>query len=147
MPILSASCPVCGSSRTDLWKSRNLNREPTPEDVKITDGRYGVTLTLYKCADCSFIFAASSETGELTALCEQMADPSYEEGAESRTFQMRWLLRLGMSARPQARNLPEIGAGNGLLIAEANRLGLEAVGLEPSLLINGSKQSGVTRPA
>jgi len=128
----TASCPVCGSSRTRLWKSRNLNRDLTPEDFKITDGRYGVTLTLHKCEGCSFIFADASETGQLTALYEQLVDPSYEEGADSRTVQMRWLLQLGISARPQARTLLEIGAGSGLLVAEAGRLGLDAVGVEPS---------------
>jgi len=128
----TASCPVCGSGRTRLWKSRNLNRDLTPEDFKITDGRYGVTLTLHKCEGCSFIFADASETGQLTALYEQLVDPSYEEGADSRTVQMRWLLQLGISARPQARTLLEIGAGSGLLVAEAGRLGLDAVGVEPS---------------
>lgn len=128
----TARCPVCGSSRTRLWKSRNLNRDLTPEDFKITDGRYGVTLTLHKCEGCSFIFADASETGQLTALYEQLVDPSYEEGADSRTVQMRWLLQLGISARPQARTLLEIGAGSGLLVAEAGRLGLDAVGVEPS---------------
>ena len=128
----TARCPVCGSGRTRLWKSRNLNRDLTPEDFKITDGRYGVTLTLHKCEGCSFIFADASETGQLTALYEQLVDPSYEEGADSRTVQMRWLLQLGISARPQAHTLLEIGAGSGLLVAEAGRLGLDAVGVEPS---------------
>ena len=131
-PMSTASCRVCGSNRTALWKSRNLNRELTPEDFKITDGRYGVTLTLHKCADCSFIFADASETCQLTALYEQLVDPSYEEGADSRALQMRWLLQLGIAVRPQAHTLLEIGAGSGLLVAEAGRLGLDAVGVEPS---------------
>jgi len=129
----TASCPICGSIQTRLWKSRNLNRELMPEDFKITDGRYGVTLTLHQCADCSFLFADASETSQLTTLYEQLVDPSYEEGAESRTLQMRWLLRLGIAARPQAHTLLEIGAGSGLLVAAAGRLGLDAVGVEPSM--------------
>jgi 2-polyprenyl-3-methyl-5-hydroxy-6-metoxy-1,4-benzoquinol methylase len=37
-----------------------------------------------------------------------------------------------MKARPKARTLLDIGAGSGLLTAEAGRMGLTAVGVEPS---------------
>jgi len=126
------SCRICGSGNTVLWKPRDLSRELRPEDFSITDSRYGLTLTLYRCADCSFIFASESEIGELVELYEQLEDPGYEEGAESRQLQMRDLLRLGMAAQPKARNLLDIGAGSGLLVAEAGRQGLAAVGVEPS---------------
>jgi 2-polyprenyl-3-methyl-5-hydroxy-6-metoxy-1,4-benzoquinol methylase len=128
----TTACRVCGSGQTTLWKARNLDRELTPEDFKITDSRYGVTLTLHKCANCSFIFADASEIGQLTSLYEQLDDPSYEEGTENRMLQMRWLLGIGVKRHPGARTLLEIGAGGGLLIAEAGRLGLEATGVEPS---------------
>jgi len=145
MPTLKPSCPVCSSTRTTLWKSRNLDRELTPEDFRITDSRYGVTLTLHKCEDCSFLFADPSETAHLTALYEQLVDPSYEEGAENRALQMRWLLRLGKAIRPQARTLLEIGAGSGLLVSEAGHMGLQAVGVEPSnsLVATAKKSRGV----
>jgi len=128
----NASCRICGSNRTALWKSRNLDRELTPEDFQITDSRYGVTLTLYKCEDCSFIFADASEIRQLTSLYEALVDPSYEAGAENRALQMRWLLQLGLRLRPQASTLLEIGAGSGLLIRESKRLGLHSFGVEPS---------------
>jgi 2-polyprenyl-3-methyl-5-hydroxy-6-metoxy-1,4-benzoquinol methylase len=129
---LAAPCRVCGSTNTVLWKPRNLERELRPEDFRITDSHYGVTLTLHKCADCSFIFADESEIGQLVELYEQLVDPSYEEGAENRLLQMRDLLRLGKSAQPNAGTLLEIGAGSGLLVAEAGRMGLAATGVEPS---------------
>jgi SAM-dependent methyltransferase len=141
MPRSTAICRVCGSSKTVLWKPRNLDRELTPEDFRITDSHYGVTLTLHRCEDCTFVFADESEIGKLVALYEQLVDPSYEEGAENRVLQMRDLLRLGKAAQPQARTLLEIGAGSGLLVAEAGRMGLEAVGVEPSKsLVAAAKQ-------
>jgi 2-polyprenyl-3-methyl-5-hydroxy-6-metoxy-1,4-benzoquinol methylase len=129
---MSSTCRVCGSNRITLWKRRNLGRDLQPEDLQITDSRYGVTLTLYKCADCSFIFADAAETSQLTEFYEQMVDSGYEAGAENRLQQMRSLLQLGTAAFPQARTLLEIGAGSGLLVAEGARLGLDAVGVEPS---------------
>lgn len=132
MSMSIGACPVCSSSRITLWKRRNLSRELAPEDFQITDSQYGVTLTLHRCADCSFIFADPSEIGQLTEYYEQMVDPDYEAGSENRAVQMRTLLQLGMAARPRARTLLEIGAGSGLLVAEAGRLGLDAVGVEPS---------------
>lgn len=125
------TCPVCGSSRITLWKRRNLSRDLTPEDLQITDSRYGVTLTLYKCAACSFVFADAAETGHLTELYEQMIDSAYGASSENRAQQMRPLLQVGIAALPRARTLLEIGAGSGLLVAEARRLGLDAVGVEP----------------
>lgn len=129
MPI---NCPVCQSGHTTLWKHRNLDRELTPEDVQITDSRYGVTLTLHRCGDCSFVFADPAEMPELVPLYEQLADPGYERGAENRSLQMRWLLQFGRSQNTAGRTLLEIGAGAGLLVAEARRMGLDAVGVEPS---------------
>ncbi len=132
MPTSTTSCRVCGSTNTVLWKPRNLARELVPEDFKITDSRYGITLTLYKCADCSFVFADAAELGQLVELYEQLVDPGYEEGTHNRLLQMRDLLKLGRAAQPHGSTLLEIGAGSGLLVAEARRQGFDAVGVEPS---------------
>ena len=126
-------CWVCGSDESSHWKERNLDRPLTPEDFQITDSRYGVTWSLWQCQKCSFIFADGSELAELTGFYEQLVDPSYEEGAENRALQMRWLLQVGRNLKPDGRTLLEIGAGTGLLIREAQKMGLEAVGIEPSV--------------
>ncbi len=115
-----------------LWKERNLDRRLTPEDFQITDSRYGVTLTLLKCDECGFIFAEGEETNELTSLYAQLEDPAYEDGKANRSLQMRWLLDRILEYKPNAKSLLDIGAGNGLMIAEANRRGLRAAGVEPS---------------
>jgi 2-polyprenyl-3-methyl-5-hydroxy-6-metoxy-1,4-benzoquinol methylase len=75
-------------------------------------------------------------------LYEKLVDPDYEDGAENRLLQMRDLLGLGMKVQPKARNLLDIGAGSGLLTAEAGRMGLTAIGVEPSRsLVSAAWQS------
>lgn len=126
------TCWVCGSTTTALWKGRSIARELTPEDLRITDSRYGTTLGLRRCADCGFVFAEGAEVEHLTALYERLSDPGYEDTQEPRALQMRWLLRTALHAHPAARSLLDVGAGTGLLVAEAARTGLRAVGVEPS---------------
>jgi 2-polyprenyl-3-methyl-5-hydroxy-6-metoxy-1,4-benzoquinol methylase len=63
---------------------------------------------------------------------EQLTDIEYEQTHDTRLLQLRWLLNLARRSAPAARTLLDIGAGVGLLVAEARRVGLEAVGVEPS---------------
>lgn len=125
-------CWICGSANARPWKARNIHRRLVPEDLQITDRRYGVTLSLWKCSECGFIFANDEELGVLTSLYEQLSDPEYEQSQESRALQMRWVLNAAQTVHPKAVSLLDIGAGMGLLVAEAERLGLHAVGVEPS---------------
>jgi 2-polyprenyl-3-methyl-5-hydroxy-6-metoxy-1,4-benzoquinol methylase len=124
-------CWVCGSPRTRPWKARTLARELTPDDFRITDCNYGITLALRRCHDCDFIFAEDEEVRVLTRFYEKLTDPEYEKSQDTRTLQMRWLISAARELRPEARSLLDIGAGSGLLVAEARRQGLDAVGVEP----------------
>ena len=45
---------------------------------------------------------------------------------------MRWLLSKARRSNPAAHSLLDVGAGSGLLVAEAKRLNFNAVGVEPS---------------
>jgi 2-polyprenyl-3-methyl-5-hydroxy-6-metoxy-1,4-benzoquinol methylase len=114
------------------WKPRNPVRPLRPEDLDFSERRYGETLTLWRCRACTFIFADGEELAELAEACARRADAAYEENPETRGRQMRHLLRAGLAARPGARTVLDIGAGAGALLAEAQRAGLEAVGVEPS---------------
>ena len=118
--------------QTERWKERSLQNHLTPEDLQITDRRYGMTLGLRRCQGCSFIFSDDQEIDELVSLYEQLNDEEYLQTQESRLLQMQWLLRRARSAFPNARTLLDIGAGAGLLLGEAQRQGLDAVGVEPS---------------
>ncbi len=113
-------------------KARCINRPLEPKDLQITDHRYGVTLALFECSDCGFVYAGADELAELTALYEKLTDPAYEGSQEARRLQMEWLLGSLRELRPQARTLLDIGAGIGLLVGVAAESGLQAVGVEPS---------------
>jgi 2-polyprenyl-3-methyl-5-hydroxy-6-metoxy-1,4-benzoquinol methylase len=125
-------CWICGSTDTAAWKPRSLGRPLTAEDLQITDDHYGTTLALWRCRGCQFIFADGDDLLRLTALYEHLSDPEYVESQHSRAPQMRWLIHQVMRAHPNARSLLDVGAGAGLLVAEALRRGLAAVGVEPS---------------
>ena len=145
LPATKPDCWICGSIRTALWKKRGIERPLIPEDLQITDHRYGVTLSLRKCGDCGFIFADDAELTELTALYERLDDPEYATTQDTRLLQMQWLLGKMLESRPDARTLLDVGAGAGLLVAEARRLGLEAIGIEPScsLVETAARVNGV----
>jgi 2-polyprenyl-3-methyl-5-hydroxy-6-metoxy-1,4-benzoquinol methylase len=100
--------------------------------LRITDYRYGVTLSLLRCVECGFIFSNDKEVDELVSLYEKMSDPGYEGSQEGRHLQMRWLLSKARKANPSGRSLLDVSAGSGLLVAEAKRFGFDAAGVEPS---------------
>jgi len=131
-PQRADRCWICGTERVRPRKARNLEGRLSPEDLRITDFHYGRTLALLTCADCGFVFANADELADLTALYEAVQDPEHEETQNDRALQMRWILSLARKARPGARTLLDIGAGTGLLVAEAESDGLDAIGIEPS---------------
>jgi 2-polyprenyl-3-methyl-5-hydroxy-6-metoxy-1,4-benzoquinol methylase len=131
-PTVPRSCWACGSTRNKLWKERSAENRLSPQDLRITDSRYGMTLRLFRCQDCTFIFADDDEVRELYSLYEQLQDPAYEATSESRALQMQWLIERGRAAHKTARRLLEIGSGSGLLVASARKAGLDAIGIEPS---------------
>lgn len=126
------SCPACGGTRTSPWKGKNLLGALVPEDLRITDARYGTTLALEACSDCGFLFADDPALYKLSELYAALDDPAYDEGTEARTRQLRSIVELCVAEHPAARTLLDVGAATGLLVTEATRLGLDAVGVEPS---------------
>lgn len=129
---MTVTCWVCGSSNVVLWRPRTLMRALVPSDLRVTDDGYGRTLTLWRCRACSFGFADANELQELSAFYERMTDAEYESSQDVRVRQMRWVLRQALEAHPTAHTMLDVGAGAGALVAEGERLGLEAVGVEPS---------------
>jgi 2-polyprenyl-3-methyl-5-hydroxy-6-metoxy-1,4-benzoquinol methylase len=129
---IGSTCWVCGSVDTFRWKERNADTTLRPEHFQITDSQYGRTLALLRCRNCRFIFAEGQDLARLTSLYEQLTDVEYEQTQESRLLQFRWLLENIRRHVPTAHTLLDIGAGVGLLVAEARRTGLEAIGVEPS---------------
>ena len=133
-------CWVCRSGDTHAWKERSAATRLTPEDFRITDHQYGRTLALLKCRQCGFIFADGDDLQRLTALYELLDDVEYEQTQDTRLLQFQWLLDHAFSHAPGARTLLDIGAGVGLLVAEARRRGLDAVGVEPSRALTAAAE-------
>jgi 2-polyprenyl-3-methyl-5-hydroxy-6-metoxy-1,4-benzoquinol methylase len=126
------ACWICDSTRARLYKPNNGPARLEPEDLRITDDRYGVTLALWTCEDCGFIHADAAEVEDLVELYSQLEDTSYRDGEDARARQMRWLLELAKRSHPSARTGLDIGAASGLLVGEGRAVGLEMVGVEPS---------------
>jgi SAM-dependent methyltransferase len=127
-----ARCWVCDGRDLSRWKDGDLDAPLASADLRITDARYGTTLPLLRCATCGFRFSDSSEVGRLDALYAGLDDPGYEGSQESRELQMRWLVALARDAHPNAKTALDVGAASGLLVGEAGRQGLDALGVEPS---------------
>jgi 2-polyprenyl-3-methyl-5-hydroxy-6-metoxy-1,4-benzoquinol methylase len=125
-------CWICDASGARHWKDRSIQRPLEPQDLRITDHRYGTTLSLVRCGECGFIFSNDKEVDELVSLYEKMSDPGYEGSQQGRDLQMRWLLSKARKLNPSARSLLDVGAGSGLLVAEAKCFGFNAIGVEPS---------------
>ena len=140
-----ARCWVCNSESHHLWKPRSIDRPLEPQDLQITDARYGMTLSLRSCDACGFIFADDVEVQELVELYERMADVEYEDTQNTRLLQMRSVLDAARRVCPTAHRWLDIGAGAGLLVSEVRRQGMQATGVEPSrsLVEAGRRLHGV----
>lgn len=131
MPV-QPTCWICDSTAVRLHRESGVGRGLTSEDMRITDSRYGLTVRLYRCAECGFVFGDQDEIKAIESLYTALEDPDYEVGAAERTLQMAKLLDFAQKVRPCAETLLDIGAGIGLLVSEAARRGLQAEGIEPS---------------
>lgn len=131
-PAACGACWACGSLETRPWSRGGAASPLRAEDLAITDARYGLTLPLAQCLACGFRFATGDELERLHELYAALDDPGYRESEEPRRLQMRALVTWARGSHPAPRRALDVGAASGLLVAEAARQGLEAVGVEPS---------------
>jgi 2-polyprenyl-3-methyl-5-hydroxy-6-metoxy-1,4-benzoquinol methylase len=135
-----AICRACGGTDVRRWKTGNFN-ELVSERFAITDQAYGSTGTLYRCRRCGF--AQCVDIPSVTPFYEDLIDPGYEATRGPRAVQAARLLELLPPDRARKRLL-DVGAGSGILVEEAVRLGYAAIGIEPSRwLVDQATQRGL----
>ena len=100
------------------------------------DDRYG-SVSLYRCADCGFLFAPERSTEELHELYtdeyfEQFSHgESYTADEVQRRYEARQRLKWMRGVAPPGR-LMEIGAASGIFLDEARKVGYDVFGIEPA---------------
>jgi hypothetical protein len=124
-------CWICGAPGRPFRRS-TIMRAVDDSSARITDSNYGETAALSECSACGFRFAAPVPHPDILRLYCEMEDQPYQDSSGARRAQMRVLLDLIARVRPRARTLLDIGAGTGLLVAEARSRGFDAHGIEPS---------------
>jgi len=120
---------VCGGEQLALAKASNLSRPLDARSFAITNSEYGVTSAVYRCRECGFM--QCPEVPETLPYYSDVIDPSYEESRPTREIQERKLLEAVRRYKAGGRLL-DIGAASGALIEQAQRMGFNAEGVEPS---------------
>jgi len=103
--------------------------ELRPEQFAMTDSHYGVTLNIYACGACGFLFCPGA--GNVTKYYEALEDRLYEATRVQRSRQARRLLGVFKSYQPGG-TLLDVGAGSGILVEQAKAAQYDAIGIEPS---------------
>lgn len=126
-------CPVCASQAIVPYKKGSLKPfDLEPERLRITDAEYGLTWDLSYCLACHFVFAnPCPHPSWLVSVYSQLKDPAYESEAEGRRQNFRRILRR-LEKITSGRNLLDVGAATGMLLAEARVSGWRVAGVEPS---------------
>lgn len=127
--ISRPECWVCGSQAMELVKPSNINGALNSRTFAVTDSKYGTTGNIQRCKNCGFM--QCSELADVLEYYENLEDASYEQGRAERAIQAKRLLNVAQKYRPQGRLL-DIGAGSGILVEQAIKMGYNAEGIEPS---------------
>ena len=122
-------CWVCESEKLNLVKPSNIEEGLTSKSFSITDGHYGVTGAIYRCASCGFL--QCSKLTDVLPFYEDLMDHAYDAGRRERSIQARKILEVAHKLRGGGRLL-DIGAGSGFLVGQAIQMGYSAEGIEPS---------------
>jgi 2-polyprenyl-3-methyl-5-hydroxy-6-metoxy-1,4-benzoquinol methylase len=122
-------CWICGSTQQKLIRKSTLDKPLSSNLFKITDAHYGQTGNIYQCVQCGF--KQCNDLREVLTFYQSLDDEAYEENRVERAKQARRILQAITLPSPPKRLL-DIGAGSGILVEEAQKLGYKAEGIEPS---------------
>jgi 2-polyprenyl-3-methyl-5-hydroxy-6-metoxy-1,4-benzoquinol methylase len=124
------TCWICSQNKLKLVKPSNIDSSLTSQSFAITDKQYGVTGDIFLCNSCGFL--QCHKLPNVLKYYEEMEDKNYDETSDQRSLQMKKVLKCIEPFKNHGRLL-DIGAGSGLLVREADVLGYEAEGIEPSV--------------
>lgn len=123
------ACWLCNSPDLRLIKSGAAIASLQASDIAITDLGYGQTCAIYECQSCRFKHCP--EVIDMTPYYAAMEDPEYQETAPQRIRQAKHLLKY-ISGYKSSGDLLDVGAGSGILVAQALQKGYRASGIDPS---------------
>ncbi len=127
-------CLVCKSHNSKILRRGNFNlKNLKPEDFKITDNRYGLNWTFYRCLDCGFVYANPLLSEKSVFLFYSMLeDEDYDSESENRQKNFRLILKRIRKLKPEAETVLDVGAANGIFLDLAAKAGWKVAGIEPS---------------
>ena len=130
-------CWLCNSTKLKLVKPSNIMQPLANYNFKISNSDYGVTASIYQCLECNFMFCP--ELNSVLKYYENMSDPEYETGRKQRGLQEKKTLEYVSMFKDRGRLL-DVGAGSGMLVEQALRMGFDAEGVEPSKWLHARAQ-------
>jgi len=126
---MNKNCWLCGEAKLRCVKAADVPPTVDATAFRVTDANYGQSAAVYQCTACGF--RQCSDFSDVLSFYQAMNDPGYEASRAPRALQAERLLRTVSQYRPDGRLL-DIGAGSGIMVEVANRLGYCAEGIEPS---------------
>ena len=126
---MKKNCWLCGEVKLTCVKTADVPSTVDAAAFRVTDANYGQCAAIYQCAACGF--RQCSDFSDVLSFYQAMDDPGYEASRAPRALQAERLLQSVRRHRPGGRLL-DIGAGSGILVEVATRLGYRAEGIEPS---------------
>jgi SAM-dependent methyltransferase len=141
LPLSNFSCWVCGSKQLELVRHSSIRGSLSSEIFAISDSNYGTTGEIHRCKDCGFLQCSSLK--DVISFYEDLLDQSYETLRAARALQAKRILKVIKKYHQDGRLL-DIGAGSGILVEQAIKMGYHAEGVEPSRwLYNKAKEYGL----
>jgi 2-polyprenyl-3-methyl-5-hydroxy-6-metoxy-1,4-benzoquinol methylase len=129
-------CWVCGNKGFKQVSAQTPGKL-SPDNFKITDSHYGLTLPRYRCASCGFI---QCDIADVTSFYAELKDEDYVATAKQRELQLAKLLEKTQKYVSKSGEILDIGAGSGIFVRILTERGYNAVGIEPSRYLAGIAQ-------
>lgn len=125
---LAIKCPLCSETNCTVKKKGIDACLLNEQHFAITDSNYGTTLTIYQCWQCKFLFCPDAK--DVTSFYTALIDEGYHDSKVQRQLQFQKLLSV-IAKHKRSGRLLDIGAGCGILVEQACKMGYQAQGIDP----------------